>query len=169
MRYKNPLIMFSLLNILSCQTHTTAAESQTGAGTENSQTKAQTNDMIYLDEGENRFIKEFDMNFTFKGISEDSRCPEGVQCVWAGVAVAEVELMGLATRPTTVSLATLNMPAKNYSRTAVFNGYRIELKQVLPARTQNGVGKKYRIGFTVTKLAENQTDDPNLKEIKPTN
>ena len=44
------------------------------------------------------------MNVTFKGVSEDSRCPEGAQCIWAGVALAQVEVMGTSTRPMTLNL-----------------------------------------------------------------
>lgn len=166
MHITKPILLLSVLSLLNCQTPKSAVKTN---GEPQKNTAATPNsEMIYLNEGENRFFKEYEMNMTFKGISEDSRCPEGVNCVWAGVAVAQLELMGVATRPFMVSLATMNMPAKNYSKSAVFNGYRIDLKQVLPARTQNGTGKTYRIGFTVTKLAENQTDDPGLKEIKPT-
>ncbi len=32
--------------------------------------------IIYFSEGENKFLEEYQMNVTFKGISEDSRCPE---------------------------------------------------------------------------------------------
>lgn len=33
-----------------------------------------------------------DLTITFNGISEDSRCPRGVSCVWAGQAIARFRL-----------------------------------------------------------------------------
>jgi hypothetical protein len=54
------------------------------------------------------------MNVTFKGISEDSRCPKDVNCIWAGVAVAQVEVMGTATRPMVLNLASMDNKGRNY-------------------------------------------------------
>ena len=38
--------------------------------------------ILYLSEGENKFLKEYNMNVTFKRI-EDGHCPEGVNCIWS--------------------------------------------------------------------------------------
>lgn len=111
--------------------------------------------VIYLSEGENRFIKEYEMNVTFKRMVEDSRCPEGVNCVWAGVAVAEVELMGLYTRPVTVQLSSLSDAKKGYSKTQDFNGNTISLVSVSPqitaAKGFKDLAGKYKIGIKITK------------------
>jgi hypothetical protein len=37
-----------------------------------------------------------DHSVRFVAVAEDSRCPEGVQCVWAGVATVRVEVDGEA-------------------------------------------------------------------------
>lgn len=34
--------------------------------------------------GERVIIKEAGLNITFSAVAEDSRCPEGVNCIWAG-------------------------------------------------------------------------------------
>lgn len=34
--------------------------------------------------GERVVIKEAGLNITFSAVAEDSRCPEGVNCIWAG-------------------------------------------------------------------------------------
>lgn len=111
--------------------------------------------LIYFAEGENKFLKEFEMNVTFKGISSDSRCPEGVNCVWEGAATAEVELMGLATRPTTVQLSTINDAAKGLSKTQHFNGYNFSLVDVTPSTTASKSHKdlkgQYKIGLKIEK------------------
>lgn len=114
--------------------------------------------MIYLNEGENKFLDEYQMNVTFKGISEDSRCPEGVNCIWAGAAVAQVEAMLTTSRPMVLNLATLNHPGRNYHQSEVFNGYMITLEEVTPyPKSQDGaraLSGKYRIGISVKKADE---------------
>lgn len=153
-----------LTSLITCTTTTANSASQNDPSTSepasNTTVTENAQGTVYLKNGENKFLKSQAMNITFKGISEDSRCPEGVNCIWSGVAVAEVELMGLATRPMTVSLATINMPSKNYSKSAVFNGYKIELKELLPAKREGEMkSEEYKIGVTVTKLAGNQTEN----------
>jgi len=91
--------------------------------------------IVYLKEGENKFVKEYQMNVTFKQMSEDSRCPKDVNCIWAGVATADVEFMGLATRPMTLQISTINDANKGYTKTQSFNGYNITLVSVTPETT----------------------------------
>ncbi|SEH29389.1 hypothetical protein [Chryseobacterium culicis] len=111
--------------------------------------------VLYFSEGENKFLKEYQMNVTFKGISEDSRCPEGVNCIWAGAALAQVEVMGTATRPAILNLASMDFPARNYRQSAEFNGYIITLQDVSPYPKQQEGAKalegKYKIGITIKK------------------
>lgn len=111
--------------------------------------------ILYLSEGENKFLKEYQMNVTFKGVSEDSRCPEGVNCIWAGIALAQVEVMGTATRPTILNLASMDFPGRNYHQSAEFNGYTITLQDVAPyPKQQDGTAAlagKYKIGITIKK------------------
>ncbi len=91
--------------------------------------------VIRLSEGENTFNKDLQMNITFVRLLEDSRCPEGANCVWMGAAKAEVELMGTATRPMRIQLATVDNTARNLQQSAVFNGYSITLENVYPNTT----------------------------------
>ena len=111
--------------------------------------------VVYLNEGENKFLKEYEMNVTFKRVTEDSRCPKDVNCVWAGVATAEVELMGLATRPVTLKFSTLNDANRGYANKHVFNGLQISLVSVAPEATSEKGFKKlqgnYKIGLRFTK------------------
>ncbi|MEC3875912.1 hypothetical protein [Chryseobacterium salviniae] len=111
--------------------------------------------VIYFNEGENRFLDEYQMNVTFKGISEDSRCPKDINCIWAGVAVAQLEVMGTATRPMTLSLASTENKERNYHQSADFNGYTITLAEVQPypgsVEGTKGLKGKYKIGITIRK------------------
>lgn len=110
---------------------------------------------IFFNEGENRFLNEYEMNVTFKKMGEDSRCPTGVNCIWQGVATADIEFMGTYTRPHTVKLSTLDMPAKGYSKSTVFNGYRVTLVGVEPYPTESkgfkSLSGNYKIAITIVK------------------
>ena len=107
--------------------------------------------IVYLKEGENKFFKEYEMNVTFKKITEDSRCPKDVNCIWAGVATAEVELMGLYTRPVTLKLSTMSDAKKGYTKSQEFNGYTVSLMEVTPETTSakgfKALQGSYRIGL----------------------
>ena len=111
--------------------------------------------IVYLKEGENKFFKEYEMNVTFKKMTEDSRCPKDVDCIWAGVATAEVELMGLYTRPVTLKLSTMSDAKKGYTKSQEFNGYTITLVEVSPQTTAEKGFKalqgSYRIGLQFSK------------------
>lgn len=116
---------------------------------------------IYFKEGENKFLKEYQMNVTFSGITEDSRCPADVNCIWAGVAVASVQVMGTTTRPMTLNLATTDNAGRNYFKSAEFNGYTISLAEVAPyPNSKDGVkalAGNYKIGITIKKTGEKPT------------
>ncbi|WP_051190495.1 hypothetical protein [Kaistella palustris] len=111
--------------------------------------------VVYLKEGENKFLKAYEMNVTFKKMIEDSRCPKDVNCVWAGVATAEVELIGLATRPVTVKLSTVSDANRGYSKAEQFNGYQISLVNVAPettaAKGYSSLKGNYQIGIKIQK------------------
>ena len=118
-------------------------------------TMKNTAGIVYLKEGENKFFKEYEMNVTFKKMTEDSRCPKDVDCIWAGVATAEVELMGLYTRPVTLKLSTMSDAKKGYTKSQEFNGYTITLVEVSPQTTAEKGFKalqgSYRIGLQFSK------------------
>lgn len=150
--------------IMNCSVNKISASkaSKNVAVNEDNYKKSINENKIYLSENENKFLKEYNMNITFKGISEDSQCPEDVQCVWAGVAVANIELMGTYTRPSTFLLATSNIPAKGYVKTAIFNGYVIILTEVIKNKNTG----KYKIGLTIEKSVEATSDTKNNSTTK---
>ena len=135
------------------------------AGTKTTSANSQKDGVIYLNEGENKFLREYQMNVTFKGVSEDSRCPEGVNCIWAGAALAQVEVMGTSTRPMILNLASIDYPGRNYRQSAEFNGYTITLQDVAPyPKQQDGtkaLAGKYKIGITIKKA--DQSKDSTTK------
>lgn len=155
MFHKAILFSLGIFALTGCDAQKKAkADSKTTEMTTNTKANDQKGDLIYLDEGENQFLKEYQMNITFKGISEDSRCPEGVNCIWAGVALAQIEVMGTTTRPVLLNLASMDFPNKNYHQSAKFNGYTITLQEVTPYPKAEGAAAlngKYKIGVSIKK------------------
>lgn len=120
--------------------------------------------MIYLKEGENKFLKEYEMNVTFKRMVEDSRCPKDVQCIWAGNAIAEVEFMGTYTRPVTVQLSRTNDAKKGYANSEKFNGYKITLEDVSPETTSAKGFKSLKGSYQIALKFEKDTGSPSPTE-----
>jgi hypothetical protein len=108
--------------------------------------------MLVLEEGQNLFLEREQMNLTFARLLEDSRCPEGVQCVWAGVAAVELTAMGTFTRPQTLVVATADLPDKGYAKAAVFHRYTFRLTELTPYPAQGDperAAQKRKIKLTV--------------------
>jgi len=160
MLYKVIISGFALLFLTNCNAQKEIKNSEKVV-TKDLKSKNIEGKIIYFTEGENKFLEEYQMNVTFKTISEDSRCPEGVNCVWEGAAVANIEFMGTATRPMTIPLATTENEGRNYHKSTFFNGYTISLVEVNPAPAAGEGAKllagKYRIGIVITKGGKNST------------
>lgn len=164
MKKKIFLPVIGLFLMLQCQSqkangNTTKPMENTDATVIN--TAGEQQNLIYLNEGETRFFKEYEMNITFSTITEDSRCPEGTNCIWEGVGVAQITLMGTYTRPVTLTLATHNFADKGFSNSGDFNGYTITLKDLSPYPTvDKGLSKlqgSYKIGLEITKTKQPQS------------
>ncbi|MGO4709057.1 hypothetical protein AB4Y90_08055 [Chryseobacterium sp. 2TAF14] len=155
--YKNIIIGLSFISLINCNAQKdTKQQTKTSQNTTLNDIPLKKSDkIIYFSEGENKFLQEFQMNVTFKGIAEDSRCPQGTQCVWAGVAVANVELMSTTSRPMVLQFSTAEVKGKNYHKTQSFNGYTISLVELTPQTTSQESAKsfsgKYKIGIEITK------------------
>ena len=65
---------------------------------------------------------------TFEGVSEDSRCPIGVQCVWAGDAAATFTL---EKPPAAAEQRTLHTNGR-FERQADYDDFAIRLEDVRP-------------------------------------
>ena len=67
------------------------------------------------------------LRVTFSRVAEDSRCPEGVQCVWAGNAKVVLKLSKGRRRASTLTLNTGVDPKE-----AAFRGYEVRLVKLDP-------------------------------------
>ena len=142
-----------IFSLLHCQNQNAANSENSKA---NSNSSADQKNIFYFKEGENKFLKEYEMNVTFKKMIEDSRCPKEVQCIWAGNATAEIELMGIYTRPFLIKLSTTNDVKKGWSIMHEFNGYLISLIEVSPETTSakgfKSLQCNYRIALKLEKI-----------------
>lgn len=144
---------FSLLTLANCQTikkKDTAdpvTEFEQNVEENNSSTKE---NMIFLKEGETKFLKEYEMNISFKKALEDSRCPKGVNCIWAGNATVEITTMGTYTRPSTFKLNTIDNESRGYKKSHSFNGYTISLVDLKPENTTEKGFDQLKGQYTVT-------------------
>lgn len=162
MFHKAIIISMGMLTLAGCnaqkKTKTPDTKAGTTASTQGTKSPVQKGGIIYLTQGENKFLKEYEMNVTFKGISEDSRCPEGVNCIWAGVAIAQIEVMSTTSRPMILNLATMDNAGRNYHQSQEFNGYTVSLEEVTPFPKSDGGVKalegNYKIGIKITKADE---------------
>ena len=68
------------------------------------------------------------LRITFEGVSEDSRCPTGAQCVWAGDAAATFTL---EKPPAAVMQGTLHTNER-FERQTVYDHFVVRLEDVKP-------------------------------------
>lgn len=143
------LIFFSMLLLM------TSCQSQKVNSTDNKTKMEQTKDknLVYLNEGENVFLKDYQMNVTFKKVTEDSRCPKDANCIWEGVATVEIEMTGTYSRPRTITLNTITDTDKKYTNTGIYAHHRITLVQLLPeSKPNNSDNTSYEVGLKIEKI-----------------
>jgi hypothetical protein len=83
----------------------------------------------------------------FQGVSEDSRCPVNVQCVWEGDAAVEVTL---EKPPAAKATRSLHTSARNPRETA-YEGLKVRLKDLAPLPKEGATldAKEYRATLVV--------------------
>ena len=92
-----------------------------------------------------------DLNIYFDKVSGDSRCPENVECIWAGRADC------LFTLTSNGDAESVTLSSGDFSQggsgQASFKGYTITLKNIEPPKVANTEieQKDYKATLTVTK------------------
>ena len=98
----------------------------------------ETGSQFELKRGQQANVAGTTLRLRFDGITADSRCPEKVQCVWAGNAAANLRIMSAE------KSVTLNTGIEPKSTT--IDSYTINLVDVKPAARQGGIGADdYRV------------------------
>jgi hypothetical protein len=72
------------------------------------------------------------LEVTFAAVPEDSRCPEGVQCVWAGRAAVDLKMAAPGAKSAEVRLTT-----ERGSEEASYGRYTVRLVSLEPHPRQN--------------------------------
>ncbi len=86
----------------------------------------------------------------FLSVVEDSRCPEGVNCIWAGVAKIKIQL-----RKTGKPAKEFELNTNQLDKTVTFEGHTIKLAALTPY-PKSGTAIKpatYSASLTITKAA----------------
>jgi hypothetical protein len=89
--------------------------------------RAQLGREFTLHAGEQVLIKEADLKISFSQVGEDSRCPTGVKCIWAGNGKVVLKVSRGDAKAVEVELNT-NVEPKQYR----FQDYDIKLSGLNP-------------------------------------
>ena len=89
--------------------------------------EAVLNQEFELKLGQQVLIENERLKISFIGVTEDSRCPEGVQCVWAGNGKVVLRLSKVRKRATMMKLNTGVDPKQN-----AYQGYDVKLVSLNP-------------------------------------
>ncbi len=98
--------------------------------------------------GETAAITGEHLSVGFSSVTEDSRCPQGVDCIWAGNAIVRASVSEASGQRETVDLNTELEPKEKRH-----GGYRLRLIRLRPYPTKDGVIRKqdYVATFAVFK------------------
>ena len=90
--------------------------------------------VLNLNLGEKKSLKTEDINVKFVKVTEDSRCPKGMECIWAGIAAVELELSSKNIPAKNMIVASVDLSQRNLGKHINFNGYQITLQALYPEK-----------------------------------
>jgi hypothetical protein len=110
---------------------------------------AQTEERVTLRMSRQKTVTKDKLTIEFASLVDDSRCPQGTTCVWAGNAKIQVKVKSRNGTSRTFEMNT-NMGPKGDQ----FGGYAINLVSLtpLPRANVNVDAKDYTATFTITRL-----------------
>lgn len=80
-------------------------------------------------------IEPEDLSVKFVNVAEDSRCPVGVECIWAGQAKIELEIRLQGNKPYSITL--ISQEGRDDLAIKRLNGLFVKLVKVEPRRQPN--------------------------------
>ena len=101
--------------------------------------------------GQSVMLNDALVTIAFTGVSEDSRCPTKVNCVWTGRATVDLRVQANGEPAQNIALSTIHSPEKTNVTTV--GGYRIEMTDVqpYPETPDNPISPdRYRVTLVVT-------------------
>lgn len=104
---------------------------------------------IDLKIGETKAVDDAGYSLRFLEVVEDSRCPEGVDCIWAGRAVVKIVLI-----KEDQSLAEFDLEDSGDKNTSESDGFQFKLVSLVPKPTAYGQPKQdeYIASISIEKL-----------------
>ncbi len=88
--------------------------------------------VLSLKEGQAHILPTSGVRVALRQVLEDSRCPKGVQCVWAGVGIVEIELTGHDGKTSLDTISTVEVKRMGYKQSTSFANHRITLEALNP-------------------------------------
>ncbi len=111
--------------------------------------RAQTNQDVKLRINKQKAVYSNDLTVKFVSVLEDSRCPEGTDCIWAGNAKLQLKLKQKNGEWETFELNT-NLEKQEIE----FGGYSVKITELTPTPKENAEidRNSYVATFSVSKL-----------------
>ena len=95
---------------------------------------ARQDDSIVLTPGASHLIPDTDLTVVFEAVVEDSRCPVGTNCVWAGDATVRLRVDSPRAKAASILLHT----NEQFPQEAAHGGIRLRLVSLAPQPTADG-------------------------------
>ncbi|CAN5452975.1 hypothetical protein BH10ACI1_BH10ACI1_16050 [soil metagenome] len=110
---------------------------------------AQNTERVQLRVGKQKTVTTDKIKIKFVSLIEDSRCPEGTQCVWAGNAKIKIKVTNKAGKSEFFEINT-----NAGVRGATFGGYAINLEELTPSPKVNVRINRYQYTatFSISRL-----------------
>lgn len=148
--------------LLVCLCATAAIYGWTSGATRAGVNVSEQNGTYELKPGEETAVRGADFTMLLASVPDDSRCPEGVNCVWAGSVGVELVFCGPKAEKS-VRLNTNTAP-----RVVKYRGRYIRITNVSPRKVvdQEIKASDYRVTLEVSKNAPAARGEGDLIEIK---
>jgi hypothetical protein len=104
---------------------------------------------VSLSVGQSVNVPDTDVKVTLEEIVEDSRCPTGTTCIWAGDATVSIAIASGKSTPSKVMLHTNGQ----FAQEAEQSGVLVRLMDVAPHPTADGPPRReaYRVSLSLAK------------------
>jgi len=111
---------------------------------------AKTPETITIKAGHSADYADGHLRIKFLSVDEDSRCPVGVNCIWAGNAKIKIEVTGKS------STKTFELNTNLEPQTVMMDCYAIEIESLLPAKDAEKATdqKDYQVKLKIKNLIQ---------------
>ena len=109
---------------------------------------AQAPETVTLKAGQRKSAVKGRLKIKFLSVEEDSRCPEGAQCIWAGNAKIKISVSGM------YETKTFELNTNMAPQSLTMDCWAIEIEDLLPAKSADKATdqKEYVAKLKITRL-----------------